>query len=58
VQWILGLLSIKWSEHGVDHPPTSNAKVKEVVELYPIALCAFMAFQRQNFTYFDKDLTL
>jgi len=27
-------LRVKWPEHGVDHPPPSSAKVKEIVELY------------------------
>jgi len=25
---------VKWPERGVDHPPPSNAKVKERIELY------------------------
>jgi hypothetical protein len=25
---------VKWPEHGVDHPPSSSAEVKERVELY------------------------
>jgi len=28
------LLGVKWPRCGVDHPPPSNAKVKERVELY------------------------
>jgi len=27
-------LGVKWLGHGVDHPPPSSAKVKEIEELY------------------------
>ena len=35
VQWVLGsFLGVKQLGHGVDHPLSSNAEVKERVELY------------------------
>jgi hypothetical protein len=35
IQWIPGLFpGVKWLGHGVDHPPSSSARVKERVELY------------------------
>jgi hypothetical protein len=35
VQWVAGLFQeVKPAGRGVHHPPTSNAKVKERVELY------------------------
>jgi len=42
---------LKRPVHGVDHPPSSSAEVKERVELYLYSpVCAFMASSRVSFT--------
>jgi hypothetical protein len=47
---------VKRPGRGVDHPPSSSAKVKERVQLYTsTSLWAFMACSRVTFTYYvDK----
>jgi hypothetical protein len=43
----------KWPGRGVDHPPSSSARVKERVELYLYSpLWAFVACSRENFTFY------
>lgn len=45
-------LGVKWLEHGVNHPPTSSAEVKERVELICVLpLCTFMAGYRVNLKF-------
>jgi hypothetical protein len=43
---------VKRQERGVDHPPLSNAEVKERVELYLYSpLWVFVAYSRVTFTF-------
>jgi hypothetical protein len=42
---------VKRPGRGVDHPPTSSAEAKEIVELYCTPLWAFVACHRVNFTF-------
>ena len=56
---------LKWQMYGTDHPPPSNAKVKEELQTrvdsraVPLFLvCAFAACYRVNFTFFKIKLTL
>jgi len=41
---------IKWPEHGVNHPPPSNAEVNNSIPIPLLPLWAFMASSRLNFT--------
>ena len=42
---------VKRRGHGVDHPPETNAEVKERVKLPLLPLWAFVACSRVNFTF-------
>jgi len=40
----VSVLSIKWLEHGINHPPPSSAMVRERIELYILLLRAFVTY--------------
>ena len=42
---------VKWLGHGINHPPSSSAEVKERVDIHQLPVIAFMAVCRVNFIF-------